>query len=80
MKKAKLRGEGWEIVFVSHKMKNASPLHPDKKGQFVRIFFNGQPIGLVSEVQVTGEAHGFSLSFKVPLFGRAITEMKDANP
>ena len=75
----KLRGWGWEAVFVTHPVKNNPAMHFDK-GQFVMLFFNGMPIGLVGDFKITGEAHGLFLSFKVPLYGHAVHEMWHPNP
>lgn len=80
MKKPKLKGEGWEVVFVSHKLKKKPSRLPTADGQFVSIYYNGKCIGLVQEFKLQGEEHGFSMTLKIPLFGHAIHELKDANP
>lgn len=76
----KIRGWGWEVVFITHPVKDNAALHFDKK-QCVMIFFNGIPVGLVRDFKLQGtQDNRFDMSFTVPLFGQAITEMKDPNP
>lgn len=73
--RSKIRKQGWEVVFVTYGIKYKEK--PFDEGQCAFIFFNGVPIGLVSDLKIIGEPHGLSMSFKVPLFGRAIYELKE---